>query len=132
MIVLVTLTYSPTVLVAADEVPKPTLDEYIQNIFGEKAKIAKAVIMHESQNKLDSVNYDCRYNGKSTFCRKGDEKKAWSVDCGIAQVNVKGQVCPKDLLTLEGNMKAVAVIYKEQGLKAWASYNNGGYKQFLD
>lgn len=135
VIVVVTLLHSPIVLVAADEAPKPTpptLDQYISEIFGSKAPVAKAVIMHESNLKLDSINYNCIYGGKSTFCKKIDRKNAWSVDCGIAQINVRGTVCPKKLLTLEGNMQAVAVIYKTQGLSAWASYNNGAYKQYLN
>lgn len=132
VIVLVTLLHSPKVLVAADEPYKQTLDDYIKTIFGDKASVAKAVIIDESNLKLDSINYDCRYGGKSTFCKKGDESKAWSVDCGIAQINVKGQVCPLELLTLDGNMKATALIYKTQGLRAWASYNNKNYLAYMD
>ena len=114
------------------EIQKPKLQEdYIKEIFGDKAKIATAVLMHESNMKLNAINYNCRYDGKSKSCKKGDEAKAWSVDCGIAQVNVRGQICPKHLFTLEGNMKAVERIYKEQGLNAWVSYKTGRYKQFL-
>src|ERR1035437_2156717 len=75
-----------------------TLEQYVQSIFGSKTKIALAVFKHESNLKLDSINYNCRYNGKSTFCKKGDIYKAWSVDCGIAQINIKGNICPKDFL----------------------------------
>jgi hypothetical protein len=112
-------------------IPKLTADQYIKDIFGDKAQIAKAVIFHESNNKLDAKNYNCIYNGKSTFCKKEDRSKAWSVDCGIAQINVKGQVCPPELLTLQGNMKAVEKVYKEQGFNAWVSYKTGAYKRFL-
>lgn len=109
-----------------------TLEQHIERIFGDKAEVALAVFKHESEGlKLDAKNYNCIYNGKSTFCKKGDEAKAWSVDCGIAQVNIRGKVCPPELLTLEGNMKAVEKIYKQQGLNAWVSYKNGKYKQFL-
>lgn len=121
----------PKKLVADDLIPK-TIDDYIHEIFGSKATIAKAVLTHESEGlKLDSKNYNCRYNGKSTFCKPQDRKKAWSVDCGISQINVKGTECPADLLTLEGNMKATEKIYKEQGLNAWVSFKNGAYKRFL-
>lgn len=111
--------------------PVITLEQHIQQIFGSKAKVALAVLKHESNLKLNSINYNCRYNGRSTFCRKGDEYKAWSVDCGVAQINTKGQICPKELLTLEGNMKALEKIYKEQGLNAFVSYKTGAYKKFL-
>lgn len=111
--------------------PVITLEQHIQQIFGSKAKVALAVLKHESGLKLNSINYNCRYNGRSTFCKKGDEYKAWSVDCGVAQINTKGQICPKELLTLEGNMKALEKIYKEQGLNAFVSYKTGAYKKYL-
>ncbi len=116
---------------SADD-PVITLEQHVQRIFGSKAKVALAVFKHESEGlKLNAINYNCRYNGRSTFCKKGDIQKAWSVDCGLAQVNVKGKVCPKELMTLEGNMQAVEKIYKEQGLNAWVSYKSGAYKKFL-
>ncbi len=130
ILVLGSLVVQPQSLNAGEEIIK-TQEQYIQEIFGAKAKIATAVLKHESGMKLDAVNYNCRYDGRSTFCKKGDKAKAWSVDCGIAQVNVKGTVCPEHLFTLEGNMKAVEKIYKEQGLNAWVSYKTGAYKKFL-
>jgi hypothetical protein len=117
--------------IEAGEPEIKTQEQYIKEIFGANARIATAVLKHESGMNLTAINYNCRYNGKSTSCKKGDEYKAWSVDCGLAQVNVKGQVCPKELLTLEGNMKAVERIYQEQGLNAWVSWKSGAYKQYL-
>jgi hypothetical protein len=112
--------------------PILTPEQHIQRIFGDKALVATAVLKHESQGfKLDAKNWNCIYNGKSTFCKKEDRSKAWSVDCGIAQINVRGQVCPKELMTLEGSMERVEKIYKEQGLNAWVSYKTGAYKKFL-
>ena len=109
-----------------------TLDQHLQRIFGDKAEVAKAVLIHESQGlKLDAKNWNCIYDGKSTFCKKQDRSKAWSVDCGIAQINVRGQICPAELLTLEGNMKAVEKIYKTQGLNAWVSYKTKAYLKYL-
>ena len=122
--------YGNATKISADD-PVITLEQHIQQIFGSKAKVAMAVLKHESNLKLNSINYNCRYNGRSTFCRKGDEYKAWSVDCGIAQINTRGQICPKELLTLEGNMKALEKIYKEQGLNAFVSYKTGAYKKYL-
>ena len=116
---------------ATEELPIKTVHDYIQEIFGAKAKIATAVLMHESGMKLDAVNYNCHYGKHSTTCKHGDEKKAWSIDCGIGQTNVKGTVCPKHLLTLSGNMEEVERIYKEQGLNAWVSYKSRAYLKFL-
>jgi hypothetical protein len=124
--------------VVETEVKAPlTFEQHIEHIFGENAKIATAVLTHESSLNLKAKHYNCRYvsakTGKlySTTCKKGDSGKAWSVDCGIAQVNVKGQICPSNLMTLEGNMVAVERIYNEQGLKAWVSYKSGAYLKFL-
>jgi hypothetical protein len=112
--------------------PTPTFEQEISRIFKDKSNIALAVFEHESNGgDIDAKNYNCRYDGKSTFCKKGDKLKAWSVDCGIAQVNVKGQVCPPELLTKEGSIPYIEKIYKEQGLNAWVSYKNGAYKKFL-
>lgn len=109
----------------------PTVDQYIINIFGSQAKVAKAVLTHESNLKLDAVGYNCMYGGKSKSCKPQDRQKAWSVDCGIAQVNSKGNTCPENLLTLDGNMTAAAKVYKDQGLSAWVSFTSGAYKKFL-
>lgn len=122
------------------EVKTMTVDQYIEKIFGAKAEIAKAVILHESQNNLRAINWNCRYPIKqadgsikyrSTFCKKEDRHLAWSVDCGIAQINVVGKYCPSHLFTIEGNMLAVEKIYKTQGLDAWVSYKTGAYKKYL-
>lgn len=109
----------------------PTVDQYISNIFGKEAKVAKAVLQHESNLRLDEVGYNCTYDGKSKPCKKEDRQKAWSVDCSIGQINVRGTTCPPELMTLRGNMAAVKKIYKEQGLNAWVSFKTGAYKKFL-
>jgi hypothetical protein len=114
------------------EIVKPSFEQEITRIFGNKAEIALAVFEHESNGgDIDAINYNCRYDGKSTFCKKGDKSKAWSVDCGVAQINVKGQVCPPQLLTKEGSIPYIEKIYKEQGLRAWVSFNNKKYKVYL-
>ena len=120
------------------EIQIMTFDDYMDDIFGEKADIATAVLKHESSLNLKAKHYNCRYinekTGKlySTSCKKEDIKKAWSVDCSIAQINVKGTVCPSYLMTLEGSMKATEEIYKNQGLNAWVSYKSGAYLKFLN
>lgn len=111
--------------------PPLTLEEHIGEIFGSDSKVAIAVLKHESGLNLNAKGWNCIYGGKSTSCKIPDRKYAWSVDCGIAQVNVKGTECPAELLTLEGNMKQVERIYKTQGLNAWVSYKTGAYKKYL-
>lgn len=109
----------------------PETKACIDDIFGDEAEIATAVLMHESGLRLDAINWNCRYEGKSKSCKIEDRHLAWSVDCGIGQTNVKGKVCPAKLLTLDGNMEQIEKIYKSQGLSAWVSYTSGAYKKFL-
>lgn len=114
----------------------PETKDHIEKIFGEKAEIATAVFMHESGLILDKKGWNCHYyrddgTRYSTHCKKEDRHKAWSVDCGLAQINVRGQECPKEFLTLEGNMTQVALKYEQQGLNAWVSYKTGAYKKFM-
>jgi len=132
LVFIISLFVSPTKVIAEPiEIVNPSFEQEITRIFGSKSEIALAVFEHESRNNIDSINYNCRYNGISTFCKKGDENKAWSVDCGVAQINVKGQVCPSQLMTKEGSIPYIEKIYKEQGLRAWVSFNNKKYKEFL-
>lgn len=118
----------------------PEVKVHIEEVFGKDSKVATATLMHESGLVLNKKGYNCHYyktNKKgvlirySRACDTADRHLAWSVDCGIAQINVKGQVCPPKLLTLEGNMEAAKKIYETQGLNAWYSYKSGAYKKFL-
>lgn len=121
--------------------PTPlTLEEHIGEIFGDKADIALAVLKHESGLNLNAKGWNCIYQKEdedgniidySTSCKVPDRKYAWSVDCGIAQLNFRGTECPAEVMTLEGNMKQVEKIYKTQGLNAWVSYKTGRYKKYL-
>ena len=115
----------------------PEIKARIEQGFGENSKIITAIFMHESFLKVDSKGYNCHYYNKdgkrySTSCKTVEDRaKAWSVDCGIAQINISGKTCPKYLLTLEGGITAAEKKYKEQGLLAWSSYKNGSYKKYL-
>lgn len=114
-----------------EQIKVPTLEEHIERIFGDNSEVATAVLKHESGLRLNAKGWNCYYNGRSKACKPQDRHLAWSVDCGVAQVNTKGQTCPDELFTLEGNMKQVERIYKEQGLNAWVSYKTGAYKKYL-
>ena len=111
--------------------PPITLEQQVATIFGNKTKVAIAVFKAESGLKPDAINYNCIYNGKSKSCKKKDQPKAWSVDCGLGQINIKGKVCPETLLTVSGNLQAVQQLYEKQGLKAWVCYKQGLYYKYL-
>lgn len=120
------------------EVRQPTESErvHIERIFGSDAKVATAVLRHESGLNARAKNWNCHYYREdgtrySTSCKKADRELAWSVDCGIAQINVKGKECPEELFTLEGSMREVEKRYKAQGLNAWSSYKNKKYLKYM-
>ena len=140
IIVLCGVFFSHTTYIIAPFVTHETVEQKLHKVFGIKFEIAKAVFMAESSMNNEAKNYNCLYpvkqkDGttklKSTFCKKEDKEKAWSVDCGPAQINVKGKICPKKLMTLEGSIPTIEKIYKTQGLNAWVAYKTGSYKKYM-
>ena len=127
--------------------PKPlTTTEHIQKVFGDKAPLMTAIFKAESSLNTKNVNWNCHYykivinqkTGKeenkrySTSCKtKAERVNAWSVDCGIAQINHRGKVCPEHLFKIENNLAIAKQKLDTQGLKAWSVYTNGTYKRFL-
>ncbi len=97
----------------------------------EDARIAKAILTHESRLNPNAKNYNCYYNNKSTFCKKGDEHLAWSVDCGIAQLNYHGSVCPSYTQSIDKSIEKMADMYEKRGWSPWVSFQSGAYKQYL-
>lgn len=97
-----------------------TFDQQLEQVFGDKAHLMKAIAMAESNLEEDQVSHNRRQDGST-----------WSVDCGVLQVNVKGNKCPEHLLTIEGNLKEAKKILDEQGLNAWVVYKKGLYKKYL-
>lgn len=105
-----------------------------------QARIMAAVLQHESQFKVNAKSYNCYYtkldkNGKpvkySTFCKKGDEHKAWSVDCGIAMLNYHGKVCPAYTMDPKLALAKTKSMVEKRGFQPWVSYTSGAYKQYL-
>ncbi len=79
------------------------------------------VISLESGFRLTAMNWNCKYGDKFTSCKKGDEDKAWSVDCGIMQYNFPGKYCPGHLIDWKNNLKLGAEKYKREGIGAWVA-----------
>ena len=108
------------------------VEQIVEHFFGEKTKIMTAIFKAESGLNPDAKNYNCRYGSISKSCKKSDREKAWSVDCGVAQTNFKGQICPEESMNPESNIRLAKQIYDEQGLNAWVVYSNGTYKKYLE
>lgn len=108
--------------------PKPVvLSEVIYATFGEKAPLMTAIFKAESGLNATAVGYNCSYG----ICRRDDRVKALSVDCGVAQINSKGNRCPKVLFDIQNNISTAKEKLDNEGLKAWTVYRNGSYKIYL-
>lgn len=104
--------------------------------FGEDCDVMIAIAKSESGLRSNAQGYNCRYTnakGKlvSQACKPGDESKAWSVDCGLWQINVPGaKTCPAELFNPEVNIaRANGKLQSKLGLGHWVNYKNGHYKQ---
>ena len=101
-----------------------------------QARTAAAIIQAESKFIADAKNYNCYYiddKGKqySAQCKKGDEYKAWSVDCGMAQLNYHGKVCPSWTMDPELNIKKMKSMYDNRGWTPWVTFNKGLHLTYL-
>lgn len=107
----------------------------IEEKFPEEKKLITAVFKAESGHNPKSMGWNCRYteNGKtvSKACKPEDRHKAWSVDCGVAQINTIGQTCPEELFEVEHNLTVAKKMYDTRGLNPWMAYLNGSYKKHL-
>jgi hypothetical protein len=99
-------------------------------VFGKDARTMYAIARAESGLQAGNKNYNCRYDGKSRACKPDDRKSAWSVDCGILQINVMGTICPVELFDIEYNLNAGKGKLERQGFKAWSVYKNKSYLQY--
>lgn len=120
LLALASLLGFPTKDSAEELVIVPTLDQQLEQVFGDKAPLMKAIAQAESNLEEDQVSHNRRNDGST-----------WSVDCGVLQINVRGNHCPDHLLTVEGNLKQAKQILDEQGLRAWVVYKTGAYKKYL-
>jgi len=115
--------------------PAPGIEEVIYAYFQDDYKTAKAVFTAESGLNSNAQGFNCYYEkaGKtvSEACRKGDEDRAWSTDCGIAQINVAGKVCPLELFDPNHNLEVARQKYEARKWQPWSAWKSGKYLAFL-
>jgi hypothetical protein len=109
-----------------------TVESCVRYYFPQNYDVALAIAKAESSLNPTAINYNCRYNGVSTFCKKGDEINAWSVDCGIYQINTKGRVCPVDMFDIKNNIEQARKMYEARGWQPWVAYSGQHYKKYLE
>ncbi|MEW6126741.1 MAG: hypothetical protein AB1757_06860 [Acidobacteriota bacterium] len=102
------------------EAKEPTLEDRVRDVFGNHTDTFMKIASAESGQNSGNKGYNCIYNGESMACKKGDEAKAWSVDCGFLQVNVQGRICPAEMYDLEYNLQAAKGKFDRQGFQAWS------------
>lgn len=117
---------------ASLEVAPSAVEDKICAVFGEDCEIMIAIAKAESGLKADSIGYNCMYEGKSAVCKTEDRHLAWSVDCGILQINHRGKVCPSELLEVDNNLEVGKKILNTQGLTAWSSFKANKHLKFLE
>ncbi len=135
---------SATVKVAAPSV-KPTVKSLVAVILSSQEVIATqvkaafiedperavAVFRAESGLRPEAQGWNCYYNGVSTPCKPQDRPKAWSTDCGVAQLNFPGTECPAEAFNPDWNIQQAKSKYDHRGWQPWSAYNNGAYEAFL-
>jgi hypothetical protein len=131
-----------TVAVLIKAEVRPTIEEKIKQYFPRSHKTITAIAHAESHMNVNAKGYNCFYNedetivytskvknSHSTSCKKSHRSFAWSVDCGLLQLNSKGKVCPKE--TIDEHLQRAANLSRIQGTQAWVTYNNNLHIKYL-
>lgn len=112
------------------------VEAVIADTFPEEPDTMIAIAKAESGLNVKAMGWNCRYTRKdgtmySTACVPGDRGKAWSVDCGLMQINTPGKVCPSELFDVEHNLSIARKKYERQGKDAWVAHWTNSYKKYL-
>lgn len=94
-------------------------------------KVAVAVAKSESGLDPNAKGYNCRYGNRSTSCKPEDRHKAWSVDCGVYQINTLAKECPDHLMDVDTNIRIAKEMQSKRGWNPWVGYWNGQWKNHL-
>lgn len=119
------------VLPSQEEVAKQ-----VRGAFTEEPEVAVAVFRAESGLRANAQGWNCHYYDSagvrySAACKLQDRENAWSVDCGVAQINTPGNSCPEHLFDVETNLAAAYKKYVARGWQPWVAHNLGRHLAFL-
>jgi len=104
-----------------------SVEKEVRKVFGNDSDVALAIFKTESALKADSKNWNCYYDGRSDICKPEDRGKAWSVDCGVAQINTLGTECPNELFDYRNNIRIAKRMFDDRGFQPWVTFNKGYY-----
>lgn len=108
----------------------------VKGVFTEEPEVAVAVFRAESGLRPDAQGWNCYYTNNagirySAACAPEDRGRAWSTDCGVAQINTPGNTCPEYLLNVEENLRAAKNKYNARGWTPWVAWKIGRHLAFL-
>ena len=99
----------------------------VKQYFKDDFKTALMVFKDESGLQPTRMGYNCIYNGVSGACKPEDRGLAWSVDCGVAQLNFIGKECPPEAFDVDWNLKQAKVKQARRGFTPWVVFNSKRY-----
>lgn len=113
----------------------------IKRIFPDNTQMALAIFKTESGLNPKAINWNCFFDplgnatasktANSWICPKEARALAWSVDCGIAQLNFPGNLCPEIAFNIDWNITQAKEKFDRRGWQPWAVFIFGGYKKNL-
>lgn len=98
-----------------------TVVQQIKDIFLEDSSLFIKICKAESDCRANAVNWNCYYDGISGPCLPEDRANAWSVDCGVLQINSPGNTCPKRLFDVQVNLTIGKQMFDTRGTQPWQS-----------
>lgn len=108
----------------------PKIARMIVDEFGDENVDFIAIFTAESGLNPMAVNWNCYYGDVSRACDEWDRYRAWSVDCGVAQLNISGRECPRELFDPQINIQKAKEKFDRQGRGAWVAFKNDAYLQY--
>jgi hypothetical protein len=99
----------------------------IAKVFEHDKLTAVAVAMAESGLNPRSQGWNCYYGNESMACKVADRHRAWSVDCGVFQINFHGQTCPEESFDYKWSIAKAKGMYDRRGWQPWVAHWKGVY-----
>lgn len=119
----------------AKSTSRPDIAMYILGVFGEDGEEMLATLIAESGLNPEAKGWNCTYpeNGQmiSRACNPEDRPRAWSVDCGVAQLNFSGTECPKESFDPVWSVDMAFKKFQRQGWGAWVANARGLHEKYM-